>query len=45
MALIELKQASVAQVFFPYILSGQSGKTLFDVAKENGFKKMLLPGI
>jgi len=44
MALIELKQASVTQVFFPYIISDHSGKTLFDVAKESGFKKMLPSG-
>lgn len=44
MAMIELAQVDLAEVFMPYIICDQSGKTLYAVAKENGFKKMLPSG-
>ena len=44
MAMIELAQVELAEVFMPYVICDQSGKTLYAVATENGFKKMLPAG-
>lgn len=43
MAMIELAQVDMMEVFLPYILPGAGEKTLYELSKENNFKK-LLPG-
>lgn len=43
MAMIELAQIEVIEVFMPYLYDTQKQRTLFEIMKERGFKAML-PG-
>ncbi len=43
MAMIELSQVEVMQVFLSYVYDGQKDQTLFESMKERGYKA-LLPG-
>ena len=44
MALLQIKQVELAQVFVAFLVVGHAGQTLYEVAKENGFKKLLPAG-
>lgn len=42
--MIKLEQAEVTEVFFPYLYNMETGKTLFEKAKENNYKGLLSDG-
>jgi len=44
MALLQIKQVELAQVFVAFLVCDRTGKTLYELAKDNGFKKMLPSG-
>ena len=44
MAMIELAQVEMMEVFLPYLYSHQKKQTFFELAKERGFNKLLLTG-
>jgi len=44
MAMIELAQVEIAEVFMPYVICARSGETLYELAKRNDFKRMLPSG-
>lgn len=39
--MIKLEQVEFMEVFMPYIYSMQQGKTVYELAKENSFQKLL----
>lgn len=39
--MIELEQVEFMEVFMPYIYNMQQGKTIYELAKENQFQKLL----
>ena len=41
MALIELQQAEMMEIFMPYLYNHQKEKTYFEIVKEKGFKAMI----
>ena len=43
MAMIDLAQIEMLEVFLPYVFIAEKNCTVFELAKDNGFKK-LLPG-
>ena len=40
-SMIELEQAEAGEVFFPYLYDGNVDKTIFEIAKEDNFQKLL----
>jgi hypothetical protein len=42
--MIKLEQAEITEVFFPYLYNMNTGKTLFENAKENNYKGLLSDG-
>lgn len=44
MAMIELAQVDLAEVFMPYLLDRVSNRTMYEVLSERGFKAMLGDG-
>jgi hypothetical protein len=40
-SLIKIGQVEAMEAFLPYLYDGQRNKTLFQLAKENGFRKLL----